>query len=157
MRTLASQPAAPWEPLPLPGRCYSDAFGSGQGNARGFIVSSIRQTQICLIDLFIFLYIMHKYNRHYCAYCTIPCVYCLLSVHHVHFYCFCVLTGFTIPAFPSLEAAKLLYASLRSAVRSAVVRRIAAPLVLVQFLPCRMQLLQQISNSHLSRSDYVIY
>lgn len=90
MRTLASQPAAPWDPLPLPDRCLSDAFGSGQGNANGFIISSIRQTQICLINLFIFIYIMHKYNRHYCAYCTIPCVYCLLSVHHVHFHRFCM-------------------------------------------------------------------
>lgn len=157
MRTLASQPAAPWEPLPLPGRCYSDAFGSGQGNARSFIVPSIRQTQICLIDLFVFLYIMHKYNRHYCAYCMVPCVYCLLSVHHVHFYCFCVLTGFTIPVFPSLEAVKRLCVSLRSAGRSAVVRHTAARLALVQFLPCRMRLLQQISNSHLFRSGYAIY
>lgn len=55
-----------------------------------FNISSIRQTQICLIDLFIFLYIMYKYNHHYCAYCTIPCVYCLLSVRHVHFQRFCM-------------------------------------------------------------------
>nr|DAM25691.1 MAG TPA: hypothetical protein [Caudoviricetes sp.] len=33
MRTLASQPTAPWDPLPLPGRCLSQAFGSNQGNA----------------------------------------------------------------------------------------------------------------------------
>lgn len=157
MRTLASQPAAPWEPLPLPGRCLSDAFGSGQRNVNVFNILSIRQTQICLIDLFIFLYIMYKYNRHYCAYCMIPCVYCLLSVHHVHFYRFCTLPDFKAPAFPSLEAAKLLCASLRSAGLSAVVLRIAARLVLVQFPPCHRRLLQQISNSHLFRSDYAIY
>lgn len=122
-----------------------------------FNISSIRQTQICLIDLFIFLYIMHNYNRYYCTCCIIPCVYCLLSVHHVHFYCFCVLMSFTIPVFPSLEAVKRLCASLRSAARSAVVRRTAARLALVQFLPCRMRLLQQISNSHLFRSGYAIY
>ena len=157
MRTLASQPAAPWEPLPLPGRCYSDAFGSGQGNVNVFNILSIRQTQICLIDLFIFLYIMHKYNRHYCAYCTIPCVYCLLSVPHVHFWCFCVLTSSTIPAFPSLEAVKRLCVSLRSAARSAVAVRTVALLVLVPFLPCRMRLLQQILDSHLFRSGYAVY
>ena len=157
MRTLASQPAAPWEPLPLPGRCLSDAFGSGQGNVNVFNILSIRQTQICLIDLFIFLYIMHNYNRYYCTCCTTSCAYFLLSVHHVHFYCFCVLMSFTIPVFPSLEVVKRLCASLRSAARSAVVLRIAARLVLVQFLPCHRRLLQQISNSHLFRSDYVIY
>lgn len=157
MRTLASQPAAPWDPLPLPGRCLSYAFGSGQGNVNVFNILSIRQTQICLIDLFIFLYIMYKYNRHYCAYCMISCAYCLLSVHHVHFYCFCVLTGFIAPAFPSLEVVRPLCASLRSAVRSAVVRRTAVQLAPVQFLPCRMRLLQQISNSHLFRSGYAVY
>ena len=157
MRTLASQPAAPWDPLPLPCRCLSDAFGSGQGNVNVFNILSIRQTQICLIDLFIFLYIMHKYNCHYCAYCMISCVYCLLSVHHVHFYRFCTLPGFKAPAFPSLEAAKLLCASLRSAARSAVVRRTAARLALVPFLPCHRQLLQQISNSHLFQPGYAVY
>lgn len=157
MRTLASQPAAPWEPLPLPGRCYSDAFGSGQGNVNVFNILSIRQTQICLIDLFIFLYIMHNYNRHYCAYCMILCVYCLLSVHHVHFYRFCNLPDFKAPAFPSLEAVKLLCVSLRSAARFAVVRHTAVWLALVQFLPCHRRLLQQISNSHLFRSGYAVY
>lgn len=157
MRTLASQPAAPWDPLPLPGRCLSYAFGSGQGNVNVFNILSIRQTQICLIDLFIFIYIMYKYNRHYCAYCMISCAYCLLSVHHVHFYCFCVLTGFIAPAFPSLEAAMLLCASLRSVGLSAVVHHTAAWLALVLFLPCHRQLLQQISNSHLFRSGYVAY
>lgn len=62
-----------------------------------------------------------------------------------------------VPVFPSLEAAKRLCVSLRSAVRFAVVRRTAAWLALVQFLPCRMQLLQQISNSHLFRFGYAVY
>ena len=48
------------------------------------------------------------------------------------------------PAFPSPEAAKRLCASLRSATRSAVVRRTAAQLALVQFRPFRRRLLQQI-------------
>lgn len=144
----------------MPCRCLPDAFGSSQGEFTERIFSNICIYTIntCFyIDVFKNLYIMHKYNRHYCAYCTIPCVYCILSVPHVHFYCFCVLTGFTTLAFPSLEAPAPLCASLRSAARSAVVRRTAARLALVQFLPCRMRLLQQISNSHLFRSGYVIY
>lgn len=55
-----------------------------------FNISSIRQTQICLIDVFKNLYIMHNYNRYYCTYCITPCVHCLLSVPHVHFYHFCM-------------------------------------------------------------------
>lgn len=64
---------------------------------------------------------------------------------------------FTTPAFPSLEAPVLPCVALRSAARSAVVRRTAAQLALVQFLPFRRRLLQQILNSHLFRSDYAIY
>lgn len=58
---------------PMGSRCpglnaaFSDAFGSGQGNANGFIISSIRQTQICSIDCFDLLYIMHKFNCYNCT------------------------------------------------------------------------------------------
>ena len=115
------------------------------------------RTLVFYIDASKILYIMHNYNRYYCTYCIIPCVYCLLSVRCVHLPFLFVLQGFIAPAFPFLEAPVPLCASLRSAGRSAVVLRIAARLVLVQFLPCHRRLLQQISNSHLFRFDYVIY
>lgn len=122
-----------------------------------FVVSLRKWSRECYAKSIV---ILHKKQ------CFIKCLFrvypiCTLRIarYRIHFLAITIYSIFTVitPAFPSLEAAKLLYASLRSAVRSAVVRRIAAPLVLVQFLPCRMQLLQQISNSHLSRSDYVIY
>lgn len=98
--------------------------------------------------------------------CFIKCIFrvypiCTLRIarYRIHFLAITIYSIFTVitPAFPSLEAAKRLCASLRSAARSAVVHRTVALLVLVPFLPYRMQLLQQISNSHLFRSGYAVY
>ena len=98
--------------------------------------------------------------------CFIKCVFrvypiCTLCIARYRIR-FLVITTYSIfvaiaPAFPSLEAVKRLCASLRSAGRSAVVHHTAVRLALVQFLPFHKQLLQQISNSHLFRFDYVIY
>lgn len=98
--------------------------------------------------------------------CFIKCLFrvypiCALRItrYRIRFLVITTYSIFTVkaPAFPSLEAVKRLCASLRSAGLSAVVLRIVALLVLVPFLPCHRRLLQQISNSHLFRSDYAIY
>lgn len=98
--------------------------------------------------------------------CFMKCVFrvypiCTLCItrYRINFLIITTYSIFTVivPAFPSLEAVKLLCVSLRSAARSAVVRRTAVLLVLVPFLPCHRLLLQQISNSHLFRSGYVAY
>lgn len=41
VQTLASQPAAPWDPLPLPGRCLSYAISNGQVEFTERIFSNI--------------------------------------------------------------------------------------------------------------------
>ncbi len=98
--------------------------------------------------------------------CFIKCLFrvypiCTLRItrYRIRFFAITTYSVFTViaPVFPSLEAPAPLCASPRSAGLSAVVLRIAARLVLVQFLPFHRRLLQQISNSHLFRSDYVIY
>ena len=98
--------------------------------------------------------------------CFIKCLFrvypiCTLYITIYRFYfltitTYCIFTAIA-PAFPSLEAVKLLCVSLRSAGLSAVVRRIVARLVLGRSLPCHRRLLQQISNSHLFLLDYVTY
>lgn len=35
------------------------------------------------------VYTLHNSNHNSCTFCTIPYIYCLLSVPHVHFQCFC--------------------------------------------------------------------
>lgn len=98
--------------------------------------------------------------------CFIKCIFrvypiCTLRIarYRIRFLVITTYSVFTaiVPAFPFLEAPVPLCASLRSAGRSAVVHRTVALLVLVPFLPYRMQLLQQISNSHLFRSGYAVY
>lgn len=122
-----------------------------------FIVSLRRWSRKCYAKSIV---ILHKKQ------CFIECLFrvypiCTLRItrYRIRFFAITTYSVFTViaPVFPSLEAPAPLCASPRSAGLSAVVRRIAARLVLVQFLPCRMRLLQQISNSHLFRSDYVIY
>lgn len=122
-----------------------------------FVVSLRQWSRECYAKSIV---ILHKKQ------CFIKCLFrvypiCTLRItrYRIRFFAITTYSVFTViaPVFPSLEAAKLLYASLRSAGRSAVVRRIAARLALVQFLPCRMRLLQQISNSHLFRSGYAVY
>lgn len=126
--------------------------------ARSLFVVSLRQWSMeCYAK---FIVILHKKQ------CFMKCVFRVYPIYtlrvtryRTHFLAITTYGIFTaiIPAFPSLETVKRLCVSLRSAGRSAVVRHTAVQLALVQFLPCRMRLLQQISNSHLFRSDYVIY
>lgn len=122
-----------------------------------FIVSLRRWSRKCYAKSIV---ILHKKQ------CFIECLFrvypiCTLRItrYRIRFLVITTYSVFTViaPAFPSLEAAKLLCVSLRSVARSAVVRRTAARLALVPFLPCHRQLLQQISNSHLFRSGYAIY
>lgn len=122
-----------------------------------FVVSLRKWSRECYAKSIV---ILHKKQ------CFIKCLFrvypiCTLRIarYRIHFLAITIYSIFTVitPAFPSLEAAKRLCASLRSAARSAVVRRTVALLVLVQFLPCHRRLLQQISNSHLFRSGYVVY
>lgn len=98
--------------------------------------------------------------------CFMKCVFrvypiCALRItrYRIRFLIITTYSIFTViaPAFPFLEAPVLLCASPRSAGLSAGVLRIAARLVLVQFLPCHRRLLQQILNSHLFRFGYVVY
>lgn len=149
---------------PMGSRCpgfnaaFSDAFGSGQGNTNGFIISSIRQTQICSIDCFDLLYIMHKFNCYICAYLLNAAMSTAFrSVCSSYAYILTILRTFhavTTPAFPSLEAPERPCTCLRSAALSAVVCHVAVLLELVPSLPCRKQLLQRISSLHLCRPDY---
>ena len=142
---------------PMGSRCpgfnaaFSDAFGSGQGNANGFIISSIRQTQICSIDLFVLLYIMHKFNCYNCANVPNTTISALFrSVCSCSAYIStmsCTFQAVTTPAFPSPEAPGRLYICLRSAGRSVAVCLAAVLPVLVPSLPFRRLLLQRISNT----------
>lgn len=122
-----------------------------------FVVSLRQWSRECYAKSIV---ILHKKQ------CFIKCLFrvypiCTLRItrYRIRFFAITTYSVFTViaPVFPSPEAAKRLCASLRSAARSAVVRRTAAQLALVQFLPCHRRLLQQISNSHLFRSGYVVY
>lgn len=94
-----------------------------------------------------------------CVFRVYPIYTLCITRYRIHFLTITTYSIFTAttPAFPSLGAVKLLCAVLRSAERSAVVRRTAVRLALVPFLPCHRQLLQQRSNSRWFQSDYVIY
>lgn len=122
-----------------------------------FVVSLRQWSRECYAKSIV---ILHKKQ------CFIKCLFrvypiCTLRItrYRIRFFAITTYSVFTViaPVFPSLEAPAPLCASLRSAARSAVVLRTAAQLALVQFLPYRRRLLQQISNSHLFRSDYAIY
>lgn len=112
---------------------------------------SIRQIRVCSIHLLELLYRMHNSHHYICAYLTI-------YANSVIFYPFCpslmYISVFTTPAFPSPEAPAPPCVDLRSAVRSGSVCLLAVLPGLVPSLPCRMLLLQRISNSHSFRSDY---
>lgn len=122
-----------------------------------FIVSLRRWSRKCYAKSIV---ILHKKQ------CFIECLFrvypiCTLRItrYRIRFFAITTYSVFTViaPAFPFLEAPVPLCVSPRSAELSAVVLRIVAQLALVQFLPCHRRLLQQISNSHLFRSDYAIY
>lgn len=127
----------------------------------GFIISSIRQTQICSIDCLDLLYIMHKFNCYICANVLNAAMSALFgSVCSCSAYISTILCTFhavITPAFPSLEAPERPCTCPRSAALSAVVCPVAVLLGLVLSLPFRKLLLQQISSWHLCRLDYVIY
>lgn len=125
---------------------------------KGFIISSIRQTQICSIDHLDLLYIMHKFNCYICAYLLNTAMStafrsaCSCSAHISTI--LCTFHAVIAPAFPSLEVPEHPCTCPRSAALSAVVCPAAVLLALVLSLPCRKQLLQQISSWHLYRPDY---
>ena len=124
---------------------------------KGFIISSIRQTQICPIDYLDLLYIMHKLNSHTCANVLNTAMSAFFrSVCSCSAYISTILCTFhavITPAFPSLEVPERPCIYPRSAVLSVVVCPAAVLLELVPFLPCRKLLLQQISSWHLCRLD----
>ena len=125
---------------------------------KGFIISSIRQTQICSIDHLDLLYIMHKLNSHTCANVLNTAMSALLgSICSCSAYISTILCTFhtvTTPAFPSLEAPEHSCTCPRSAALSVVVCPVVVLLELVPFLPFRKLLLQRISSWHLCRPDY---
>lgn len=122
-----------------------------------FIVSLRQWSRECYAKSIVILHKKQCFMK--CVFRVYPIYTMRITRYRIHFIAITTYSIFAVkaPVFPSLEAAKLLCASLRSAGRSAVVRRTAEWLVPVQFLPCRMQLLQQISNSHLFRSGYAVY
>ena len=98
---------------PMGSRCpglnvaFLDAFGSDQGSIKAFNTSSIRQTQICSIDRFDLLYIMHKFNCYICAYLLNTAMstafrsVCSPSAHISTI--LCTFHAVITPAFPSPE------------------------------------------------------
>lgn len=118
---------------PMGSRCpglnadFSDAFGSDQGSIKAFNTPSIRQTQICSIDCFDLLYIMHKFNCYICAYLLNTVMSTAFrSVCSCSAYISTILCTFhsvITPAFPSLEALERLCIYLRSAALSALAFR----------------------------------
>lgn len=145
---------------PMGSRCpgFNAAFRMPSAVVKGFIISSIRQTQICSIDYLDLLYIMHKLNSHTCANVLNTAMSALLgSICSCSAYISTILCTFhavTTPAFPSLEAPEHPCICPQSAALSAVVCPAAVLLALVLSLPCRKQLLQRISSWRLCRPDY---
>lgn len=94
-----------------------------------------------------------------CLFRVYPIYTLRITIYRIHFLVRTTYSVFTAiaPAFPSLEAVKLLCVSLRSAVRSAVVRRIVAQLALVRSLPCHRLLYKQILNSRWFHPGYGAY
>lgn len=126
--------------------------------ARSLFIVSLRRWSREYYDKSIV--ILHKKQYFIkCIFRVYPIYTLCITRYRIHFLVITTYSIFTViaPAFPFLEAPVPLCVSPRSAELSAVVLRTAARLVLVQFLPFHRRLLQQISNSHLFRSDYVIY
>lgn len=139
--------------------CFCDAvFRMPSVMVKGFIISSIRQTQICSIDYLDLLYIMHKFNCYICAYLlnnAMPTAFRSVCSYSAYISAIlCTFHAVITPAFPSLEAPGHSCICLRSVALSVVVCPAAVLLELVPFPPCRKLLLQRISSWNLCRSDY---
>ena len=164
-RAVSVVTTADWGFIYTPSRSSSMDAGKSARRPMGTAVLAWSLSVVCLRQWSRECYaksivILHKKQ------CFIECLFrvypiCTLRIarYRIRFLVITTYSVFTVivPVFPFLEAPVLLCASPRSAGLSAGVLRIAARLVLVQFLPCHRRLLQQISNSHLFRSDYVIY
>ena len=156
---------ADWGFIYTPSRSSSTDAGKSTRRPMGtaalawslFIVGLRQWSRECYAKSIVILHKKQCFIK--CLFRVYPIYTLCITRYRIHFLVITTYSIFTViaPAFPFLEAPVPLCVSPRSAGLSAVVLRIAAQLVLVQFLPCHMRLLQQISNSHLFRSDYAIY
>ena len=164
-RAVSVVTTADWGFIYTPSRSSSTDAGKSARRPMGTAVLAWSLSVVCLRQWSRECYaksivILHKKQCFIeCLFRVYPIYTLCITRYRIHFLVITTYSIFTViaPAFPSLEAVKRLCASLRSAGRSAVVRRTAVQLAPVRFLPFHRRLLQQISNSHLFRPGYAVY